>query len=111
MVQELCFNKKDLRKQVTNTNEEVYQCIGMIVGFIGKQSYYGTGCLISSNLVLTCAHNIFCRKLKLETQKLQFILNINGGKKKVFKVKKGYYPQEYTKNAKNIALQFDFGVL
>ena len=36
VVEELCFNTKDLRKQVTNTNEGVYQCIGMIVGFNGK---------------------------------------------------------------------------
>ena len=36
VVEEFCFNKKDLRKQVTNTNEGVYKFIGLIVGYIGK---------------------------------------------------------------------------
>ena len=38
----------------------------------------GTGFLISNNLVLTCAHNIYDRKNQSYHDKIKFFTNSNG---------------------------------
>ena len=39
-----------------------YSAVGIVHGFIGNKSFFGTGFLISSNIVLTCGHNLYHRK-------------------------------------------------
>ena len=67
-----------------------------MTGKLDGQNYHGTGCLISSRIVLTCAHNIFDRTTGKEGTCLNFIPVINGGEGgRKMKVKKAYYPEEY----------------
>ena len=88
-IEEACINAKDNRRKMENTNEGVKKCIGLIVG--GK-TYSGTGFLVDSKTVLTCAHNIYCRKFKEEATEITFILGVNGGTRKFYKIEKIYYP-------------------
>ena len=79
---------------------------------MGGQTYFGSGCLISSRIVLTCAHNIYDRESKKEGKKLEFTLEINGKKygQKV-KVIKYFYPKEYIEKGLEEASKYDYGVL
>ncbi len=36
-----------------------YSTIGLVSGKLNNLIYFGTGCLIGKNIVLTCAHNCF----------------------------------------------------
>ena len=79
---------------------------------MGSQTYFGSGCLISSHIVLTCAHNIYDRVNEKEGTKLEFTLEINGtnyGQK--VKVMKAFYPKEYKEKRLEEARKYDFGVL
>ena len=80
---------------IENTRGYPYRCIGQIVGKFGNLQYKGTGCLISPNIVLTCAHNIYKRKLKQKVNDMKFKPGFNGKVGKFFNVKKAYYPEEY----------------
>ena len=97
--------------KIENTHEHPYRCIGQIVGKFGNLPYDGTGCLIGPNIVLTCAHNIYERRLKLEANDMKFKPGINGSFGKTFNVKKAYYPEKYVSLKKNASNLFDFGIL
>ena len=45
---------------------------------------YGSGSLISPNIVLTCAHNVYDRKITMEATDLNFIPAMNGKKGQIF---------------------------
>ena len=76
------------------------------------QKYFGSGCLISSRIVLTCAHNIYDRASKKEGKHLEFTLEINGKKYgQRVKVKKAFYPEEYAEKGSKESIQYDYGVL
>ena len=81
--------------------------------FDGK-NYFGTGCLIASKIVLTCAHNLYDRELKLKTdlEHLKFSPAVSGdsGQPSV-QVKKFYFPEEYIKAKDGEELQHDFGIV
>lgn len=64
-------DKKDLEVLINNdtrkkVNPKIYPfcSIGLISSTFGFQSGQGTGCLISPNIVLTCAHNVYNRTRK-----------------------------------------------
>ena len=51
----------DNRIQIPNSKLYPYCCIGVITGKFGKYPFHGTGFLVASNVVLTCAHNLYDR--------------------------------------------------
>ena len=102
----------DARKKVNDTTQYPYCCIGLVRGELGGERYFGTGCLINGNVVLTAAHNIYCRKLKQEGTKLTFSPGINGMEGRECKVKRYRYHEQY-REEKDIdeARKHDIGVL
>ncbi len=57
----------DLTKLFKIKGDELKQLLHRSIGAVSclnseKELYYGSGVLISKNLVLTCAHNLFDRK-------------------------------------------------
>ena len=92
-----------------NTKVYPYCCIGVITGKFGQYPFHGSGCLIASRVVLTCAHNLYDQKHKREPTDLMFTPGMNGklGREPI-KVKRFHYSEEYKKNG---ASEFDFGVL
>ena len=64
-------------KTVKNQSSYPYCCIGLVTGKLEERRYYGTGCLIGSKIVLTCAHNIYDRSGKKKGSDLKFTLLMN----------------------------------
>jgi len=79
-----------------------------------NNTYLGTGTLISSNIVLTCAHNVYDLEYKYEYSNIEFFPALNDG---VYlhssKVKKICYPEEYTKYHMDneYRFQYDYAIL
>ena len=60
---------------------------------MNSANYFGTGCLIGPNIVLTAAHNI--------SEKMEFIPQNYEVEGIPYKVKDFYIPPEYKKNLEN----------
>ena len=70
---------------------------------MGKEYFHVTGCLVSSNNVLTCAHILYNRASKEEAKELRFIPGLKGDKGRLpIEVSEINYPEEY-KNTKEEA--------
>ena len=82
----------------------------MITGKFEGKNFHGSGCLIASKIVLTCAHNVYHRPTQKEPTNLMFSPAVNGKIGRSFKVKKAFYPEEY-KSVKLNESEFDFAVL
>ena len=82
---------------VRNTHEYPYSAIGLIIMYFNEIPSYGTGFLIGPNLALTCAHNCYDEKKRIEAKKLKFLPALNGpsGKIHTVGVRKVCYPNEY----------------
>ena len=107
----LIKNVGDTRKQIPDTKIYPYCCIGVITGKYEEFSYHGTGCLIASMIVLTCAHNIYHRGTKQAPTNLMFTPAMNGKKgRKPVKVKQCHYPKEYLTLEEKHS-EYDFAVL
>ena len=75
-------------------------------------TYFGTGCLISSRIVLTCAHNIYDRTDKVKGTDLKFIPVVRDkAASRIVGVHKAYYPTQYQEKENQESSCFDFGVL
>ena len=61
---QLILKIEDDRKQVADTNIYPYSCIGLITSRKTETRIFGTGFLIGSRVVLTCAHNLYSRKFQ-----------------------------------------------
>ena len=72
----------------------------MIVGKFGEVKFYGTGCLIGPNIVLTCAHNIYHKKWQIKARELKFVPRLHGENGKAFEVKSSFYLDEYINEKK-----------
>lgn len=68
----------------------------------------GTGILISPDIVLTAAHNLYNFKNKAEHKKFRFYLGQSGRLTSYYSVETVYYPEEFTKT--NSATH-DYGLL
>ena len=66
-------------KQVQDTSKYPFSCTGLIIGQDHKgELYFGTGFLIGSRVVLTCAHNCYDKKVARELNVLYFCPAVNG---------------------------------
>lgn len=96
------LNKHDRRSKVNNTDEYPYSTIGILTFEDDYGEYWGTGTLISENIVLTCAHNLFDKKTKKEYYNFVFSVQMNDGRAYPHfrsKVIKSYFPiEEYLKD-------------
>lgn len=74
-----------------------YSAIGYVTGKFKDTFFYGTGCLIAPNIVLTCAHNVYDRSSKEEAIHLQFTPGLNGkiGTVAGSNVTKVQFPKEF----------------
>ena len=108
--EKLFRNEPDTRKQILNTDEYPYCCIGLISGQLGGQEYCGTGCLISGRVVLTCAHNIYDRQSEKNEINLTFVPGAKGKKGREYKVIKTYYSFEFRVEGDESS-QFDYCVM
>lgn len=95
-----------------------YRLIGLIIAEhiddsgMG-QKVYGTGTLISPDLVLTVAHNIFCHKwgkkpVLRQNQNFKFYLAQNGKLGKYYEVDGYYYPNEF--RSQNLP-KYDYAIM
>ena len=82
----------------------------MINGEFEGEKYSGSGCLIGGKYVLTCAHNIYIRKVKKEGTNITFTLRIYNEKIQ-HKIKKSYYPSEFQTEIKEKAYIYDYCIL
>ena len=51
-----------------NAQDYPHCSMGMVTGKFGENSFHGSGCLISSKIVLTCAHNLYNRGSETEAK-------------------------------------------
>ena len=94
---ELVINGQDGRTQVLNTDDWPSSAHGLVVTKYEGSSFWGSGTLIASNVVLTAAQNLYCRKSKAFTDSVEFLPALNGhllpfGKAKV---EDFFVPAEY----------------
>jgi V8-like Glu-specific endopeptidase len=69
----------DTRSRISPTTSFPYNCIGQIESTFGENEVYtGTGTLIDSRHVLTCAHNIFDNKTHKLVKAVRFACARNG---------------------------------
>jgi V8-like Glu-specific endopeptidase len=88
----------DLLSKATQEQIEEYplNCLGYIEGYAeGGVRYMGTGILISSNVVLTCAHNVYGKDKKSDFKEVRFYLRQHGPIREYFEVEEHYYPDEF----------------
>ena len=83
--------------------------MGLISGKFGNLPFHGSGCLIDSRVVLTCAHNLYDEEG--DPTNLKFSPSINGDRGRSYRVKKFYYPSEYKFANDKEKSKFDFGVM
>ena len=93
----------DRRKKIENTKIWPYCAIGLVSMKFNKGSGWGTGTLISSNVVLTCAHNIYDY---VQGEAISISVEFYPGYNKdriicYSEVEKFYYPDEYEKQSYN----------
>ena len=69
---------QDTRTRIENTKEYPYCCIGLVTGKLRGRPFHGTGCLITSRIVLTCAHNLYDRYYKEEYTEIKFSPGVDG---------------------------------
>jgi V8-like Glu-specific endopeptidase len=87
-------------------------CLGYIEGIAEDGvRYIGTGILVSSNVVLACAHNIYDGKKKKEHKELRFYLKQHGSIKEFFEVEKRYYPEQFRENKNHVEVHLDYALL
>jgi V8-like Glu-specific endopeptidase len=73
---------------------------------------FGTGFLISENLVLTCAHNLYDRAEKVYHLDLKFYPGVYGTLEKPFEVEAIRLPEDYLKEKSNLkSILFDYAIL
>jgi V8-like Glu-specific endopeptidase len=73
--------------------------------------YVGTGILVSPNVVLTCAHNVYYGEKKKEHKEVRFYLKQHGLIKEYFEVEKHYYPEQFREGDNHAGVIFDFALL
>lgn len=59
-------------------HDRLHRYIGPIISEHNKQKVFGTGILISSNLVLTVAHNVYHSRQRRENTNIQFYPGFKG---------------------------------
>ncbi len=59
--------------EVLNSREYPFSSVGLVSFEIGKHTIYGTGFLISKNVVLTSAQNLYCLETEQEVKNVAFI--------------------------------------
>jgi hypothetical protein len=88
------------------TKEEVlthspHSLIGLIKGLTSEEeAFYGSGILISPDLVLTCAHNLFHPELKTENKNLEFYPRQYGELEKAYEIQSSFYPQAFKEDVR-----------
>lgn len=70
----------------------------------------GSGVLISSNMVLTAAHNLICPFELRKMKEIKFYPAINGEVKECYEGEDCKYPEESDVD-KNIAISVDYGLI
>ena len=63
---QLKLSMNDDRAQVADNSSYPYSCIGLITCKKGETHIFGTGFFIGPRIVLTCAHNLYCKKTHQE---------------------------------------------
>ena len=101
-----------MRKQVKNKRQYPFSAIGLIAVKSNNADVFGTAFLIGSNLALTYAHNCYDEKERREYKKPMFFPALNGFRGDLCKVKKIYYPEEYTQaKSEDEQEKFDIALL
>ena len=72
-----------------------------------KPPYYGTGFLVGSNIIMTCAHNCY-HGLYGKAIEMQFYPALNGLVGERCQIEKIHYPKEYEENCDD---QLDIAIL
>ena len=91
--------------------EPAHRLTGALICMKDGLKNYGTGMLISNNLVLSCAHNIVNRQRKIKLdEKILFYPGQQGPLQDYYEVENYYLPLEYGQYRKNFR-QFDYAIL
>ncbi len=92
--------------------EELHRHIGALISenvkYPGK-SIVGSGILISPNIVLTVAHNVWCRNFANKNINIRFYPGQRGFLKNPYECEIIYYPKDY--ESKHQPAQFDYALL
>ena len=107
---EVCFGLETPAKVTEDMMRELpHTLIGAITMENDRSEVgLGTGILISPDLVLTSAHNLYRWRARKMYENFRFYLAQNGPLGKYFQVKSWYYPEEYTQ--KTLPL-YDYALL
>jgi V8-like Glu-specific endopeptidase len=76
-----------------------------------KKLAAGSGLLISKDLILTAAHNIFDKEVGMEHDGFKFYLGANGIAEKYYELESWRYPPEFATCPANERLQFDYALV
>ncbi len=71
----------------------------------------GSGTLISPNLVITAAHNVFDRNYQQEYTELKCYLGADGDAEKYYEIESCRYPQEYKSTTSDTTTKYDYAIL
>ena len=85
-----------------------HNIIGSLTYSSNGKNVFGTGILISPDLVLTVAHNIFDRKEKQDRKDLKFCPGQHGPLGKYYECENWYYPETF--KSKNSAAD-DYAII
>jgi V8-like Glu-specific endopeptidase len=90
-----------------------HNCVGVIYGEYSDKLVVGTGFLIGSDLVLTVAHNLYSKRIKIEYKNLVFYPGVSGSldHENAYKVASYRYPQQYPASPEGKDLEYDYALL
>jgi V8-like Glu-specific endopeptidase len=72
---------------------------------------FGSGVLISRDLILTAAHNFYDKDLRKENGGFKFYLGACGTAEKYYELESWRYPAEFTTCPKDDRLEFDYALV
>ena len=71
----------------------------------------GSGILISKNLVLTCAHNLYWLGQRVNNNLFSIYPGLDGKLERAYKIEACYIPEEYPKAPKNKNIEYDYALI
>ena len=93
-------------------SKNIHQNIAAILWRSGKnQIGRGSGLLISRNLVLTCAHIFFNKKMRVSNDLFQIYPGLCGRLERAYKIEGCFIPEEYERSPNNRTTEFDYALV